>query len=923
MISKKYILPLFLLFSFLGYSQSTVTGVVKDENNIPLPGVSVVIKNTTIGTSTNFDGVFSIQVKPENTLTFSMIGMVVRNIKVGNQKTINVVLNADAALLDEVIVIGYGSSSKKDLTGSVGTVKIAEIEKAVVANFDEALAGRIAGVSVTANDGTPGEARKIVIRGGNSLTSSNNPLYVINGLPLEDFDPATIPASDIESFQVLKDASATAIYGSRGANGVVVITTKSGKANSKTEITVNLSSSLQEVTNTLDVLNPYQYVKNLQTMAIARDGFQVLPNVSGSNLNNFMRRWVDPELYKDKEGRDFQKEAFRIALMSQGNFSVRGGADKTTISFSAGFVEQDGVLITTGFKRLNSNFTITQELNDKLKLRGSMNYTNTLRTGARLRNGRGNQTLKNIILFAPVDAINLSPGEIAGEGGLNDENANEYQNLYDPIKNMRGTLREDKAHNFRMNTTLTYKINDVLTLRSTNGFNLVTGRQDLFYSLDTQQGDRSENGINGRIDGYESSTISSSNTLAYQKSFNRNYLYVLAGMEYVHNTSFTSRLANKNLPTDEFGINNLDVGTQPTIAMTNAGENKLMSFFGRTILHLSNRKYLLTATLRADGSSKFRPENRWGYFPSVSGAWQIGQEDFMDNFEFINSLKVRVGWGLTGNNRIGDYNSINQFGFNIWNSYVFGDSENYQPGAVQTTFAMPDLRWETTSQTNFGLDFSMFNSRLSGTVDIYNKKTDDLLLWADMALSTGFGAVAQNVGAVSNKGVELSFSGLVVDKENFKWNSSINISTNKNEILSLNDGQTFIKSDPGLDWNSEWYYISEVGKPVGMMYGLVYDGLYQAEDFVYDPVTNPTNPYILKEGRSWYPPNVGPGHAKYLDQNGDGIINQDDRVVIGNPHPKHFGGFNNNYGVTHLIILHLTGWQMLQTHGHLGIQIPM
>ena len=894
MKNKKYILIVTLFISFLGFAQNPISGTVTDEENQPLPGVAIEIKGTGSGTLTDFDGKYSIEASPENILTFSMLGMLDKDVKVGEQTTINVSLVADVANLDEVVVIGYGSVAKKDLTGAVSTVKTEELESAIVSNFDQALGGRIAGVNVSANEGTPGEALKIVIRGGNSLTSSNDPLYVINGLPLEDFDPATIATSDIESFQVLKDASATAIYGSRGANGVVVITTRSGRSNSKTEVTVNLSTSLQEVTKTLKVLSPYQYVKNLETQSIARDGFQYLPNNNGSNLNSFIETWVDPEMYRNIEGTDYQNEAFQLAPMTQGNISIRGGDKKTNVSFSAGFVDQEGVLIGTGFKRWNTNFTIDHHLSDKLIFWGSMNYTKANRYGARVRNGKGNQLLKNLILYRPVDPLNPRGGE--GEGGLiPGVNDSEYANLYNPIEDLNGTKREDKSHNIRVNTRLTWKINNDFTFKTINGFNTTIGKEELFYSLNTQQGSRSENGINGRIEGYERSTFSSSNTIEYSKTKDSRYFWAMAGFEYVQNTVFTDRLWNKNLPTDEFGINNLDIATQPTIAMTDASENRLMSFFGRVNYNLGNNKYLFTATIRADGSSKFQSDNRWGYFPSVSGAWQIAKEDFMSNADFVNSLKLRAGWGLTGNNRIGDYTSQNQFGFGIWNPYVFGEGEVYQPGAIQTTFAVPDLRWEKTGQTNIGLDFSMFQSRFSGTLDYYNKRTDDLLLWADMALSTGFGAVAQNVGSVSNKGFELTLSGLIINKTDFTWNSSINISTNENKVISLNDGQEFIKSDPGLDWNSEYYYISEVGEPVGMMYGLVYDGLYQAEDFIYDPVANPVSPYILRAGISTHAPGVGPGHAKYVDQDGNGVIDQEDRVVIGDPYPKHFGGFNNNF----------------------------
>ncbi len=891
-----YILIVTLFTSLVGYSQNSISGTVTDQENQPLIGVNILKKGTTQGTMTDFDGNYSIEAKTGDLLVFSMLGMVPKNVRVASQTVINVTLEADIAQLDEVVVIGYGSVAKRDLTGSVATVKTEDLETAIVANFDEALSGRIAGVNVSSNEGTPGEALKIVVRGGNSITSSNDPLYVVNGLPLEDFDPATISTSDIETFQVLKDASATAIYGSRGANGVIVITTKSGRSNSKSLVTFDVSTSVSEITNTLDVLSPYQFVKNLETQSIARDGYQYLPNNNGSNLNSFISKWVDPELYRNIEGTDYQDEAFNTAAMTRANFSIRGGDDNTNLSFSTGIVNQDGVLITTGYKRWNNNFTINHKVSNKLNIWGAINYSNSNRSGARLRNGKGNQLLRNIILYRPVDPLNPQGGEQPGGGGyIPGVNDAEYANLFDPIEDMQGTLREDKSHNIRVNTTLTYDINNHFKFKTTNGFNTTIGQEELFYSLNTQQGSRSENGINGRIDGYERSTFSSSNTLQYSRTKNRTYLWAMIGTEYVHNTTWSDRLWNKNLPTDAFGINNLDVATTPSLAQTNSSQNKLISFFGRVNLNLNKNRYLFTATFRTDGSSKFQGDHRWGYFPSFSAAWQVAKEDFMDNVDFINSLKLRAGWGLTGNNRIGDFNAINQFGIGVWTPYTFGEDEEYQPGAIQSTFAVPDLRWETTAQTNLGIDFSMLKSRLSGTVDFYDKKTEDLLLWADMALSTGFGSVVQNVGSVSNKGFEVSLKGLIIDNEDFTWESNINVSTNKNKILSLNDGQEFIKTDPELDWNSETYYISEVGQPVGMMYGFEYDGLYQIDDFIYDPSQNINRPYVLKDGLPTYQTGVGPGHAKYIDQNGDGIIDQDDRVVIGDPYPKHFGGFNNNF----------------------------
>lgn len=910
MKNKIYQLVILLFVTLTTYAQNTISGLVTDEDNIPLPGVNVILKNTTTGTVTDFEGKFSISAKSGDVLQISMLGMIPKNITIDSQTQLNISLKSDVANLDEVVVIGYGEVAKKDLTGAVATVEVENLESAPVATFDQALAGRIAGVTVNANEGTPGAPLSITIRGGNSITNSNEPLYVINGIPLEDFDPGTINTSDIESYQVLKDASATAIYGSRGANGVIVITTKSGNTNGTTDVTLNLSSSIQTMDNFLKVMSPYQYVKHLESQAYARDGFQFIGG-NDSYYAAFLNRWGDPELYRNVEGRDYQDEAFREAPMNRANFSIRGGNKKTNVFFSTGYVDQEGVLITTGYKRVNTNFTIRHELSDKINLFTGAWYTNSKRYGPRMRTDRGNQELKNIITFKPVDPINPAPGEQEGGfiPGVNDQ---EYANLFDPIKNLQNTHRLDNANSVRVNTTFTYKIDDNFTLKTTNGYNSNNSEEELFYGLETQQGSRSDNGINGRLNDIKRTTFSTSNTLAFRKNFRGTRVNALVGMEYVKNTFFSSRLWNKNLPTDKFGISNLDVATRPTISLTDESQNRLQSYFGRVNLNLKN-KYLFTATFRADGSSKFQDDNKWGYFPSFSGAWQIAQEDFMEDVDFVNTLKLRAGWGITGNNRIGNYASFNQYGIGIYSGYAFGSDEMYQPGAVQSTFAVPDLRWESTAQTNAGIDFSMVDSRISGTVDYYYKKTDDLLLAADMALSTGFNRVIQNVGSVSNQGIEFSLSGLIIDKKDFSWEANFNISTNKNEVLALNSGQDWIKTDAQYDFSSgstpEYHYISEVGQPVGMMYGFVYDGLYQVEDFNFDPNAPAIAPYVLKDGLPSYRNNgLGPGHVKYVDQNGDGIIDQEDRTIIGNPHPDHFGGLNNSFRFKNFEVDFLLQW---------------
>lgn len=891
-----YLIILFLLSFTFSFSQKKVTGTIVDENNMPLPGVNVLIKDTTTGTMTDFDGLYEIELSAnENVLTFSMVGMITQTVTVGEQTQFDIVLKSDITQLDEVVVVGYGTVARKDLTGAVSTVKSEDIELAPVANFDQALAGRIAGVTVTSGEGTPGAALNIVVRGGNSITGSNAPLYVINGIPLEDFDPSTINPSDIKSFNVLKDASATAIYGSRGANGVIVITTKEGQTDGKSIVTFNHSTALSMVPKYLDVLSPYEYVKHLETRAISEDNWIIRPNDPSSNLSNFYNRWGLPELYVNAKGTDWQDEIFQTALMTNTNFSISGGNEKTNMFLSSAFVDQEGTMIETGFKRWNNNLTVNHKLSNKTKINTRLNYTNTKRIGPLIRYDRSSQILRDVLYFRPVEPLNPNPNEEVG-GYIPGQNDADFNNIFDPVKNLQNTDREDNQHLVRINATLTHRFKRFFNFKSANGYQYRGGDNSVFYGLETNQGRRSENGINGRVNTYRFNTFSSSNTLNYSRKKGRNFISALAGLELVENKVFNTSLSNRNLPTDEFGVSNLDIGTTPTIALTNSSSNRLLSYFGRANINL-NKKYLLTATFRADGSSKFQDDNKWGYFPSFSAAWQIGNENFLNNVNWINALKVRAGWGVTGNNRIPNFASFSTMGMTIYNGYLFGDNETYLPGAVQNNWAMPDLKWETTEQTNIGLDYSLLDTRLSGTIDYYYKKTSDLLLRAEMALSTGFDQVNQNIGSVSNEGLEFTINGTIVDLPNFKWTSTFNIATNENKILQLNQGQTDLRTDAQYRWGAEYHYISQVGQPVGMMYGLVFDGLYQAEDFILNPDYQESSAgvgqYLLKEGIPTYGNGVGPGHLKYEDQDGDGLITDDDRVIIGNPYPKHFGGFSN------------------------------
>ncbi|MCG9972542.1 SusC/RagA family TonB-linked outer membrane protein [Christiangramia crocea] len=902
MIFNKNILSLLLLFGFnlTVFAQEIIIGKVVDENNIPLMGVNVIVEGTNIGSITDFDGSFSIEVpSEEDILIFSMVGMETKEVEVLGQKTINVTLNYDVAGLDEIVLIGYGASQKRDLTGAISSVGSEELNVAPTANFDQALVGRIAGVNITSSEGTPGGPLNIVIRGGNSITGDNSPLYVVDGIPLENFDPATMNTNDIKTIDILKDASATAIYGSRGANGVVLITTKNGNSDGTTDISVSLDNGMQFIPNKLDVLSPYEYVKYQQLQAFALDNW-----ASGSSTQQFLNRWGDPELYRTVNGTDWQEEVFQEALITQSNVSVSGGNSKTNFYLSGEYVDQEGTLINTGFEKINNRLKLNHNFNKKTSIATNLFYSNAKRIGPRLRASKQFQTFKNVLRFRPVEPIVDDGLEVGGYDPL----SNDFNDTYNPVDNLTNTDRNNTQHLFGANFTLIHKFNKNFELNSSANYRIKKSEENTFFGSNTGRAERSDTGITAIIENFEDVVLSASNTLTYTKKTNNNSFTALIGTEASENSISANSLENNNIPTDEFGISNIGIATTPTIALSNSSTNRLLSFFSR-VNYSFDKRYILTASFRSDGSSKFPKQNRWGYFPSFSAAWRMSNEKFLKKIKWISNLKIRGGYGVTGNNRINDFAAYNTFGVSPFNNYVFGNNEEYQPGATQNNLAVPNLKWETTKQSNFGLDFSLFKWRFTGTLDYYNKKTTDLLLNADMALSTGFNRVSQNVGTVSNEGFELTLNSTIISKDEFDWNTSFNISTNKNKILKLNDGQIDIKTDANYDYNDEYHYISKIGKPVGMMYGLQFDRLYQAEDFIYHPEKPQGSQYELKEG---IPNNgrigVGPGHPKYIDQNGDGTIDAKDRVIIGNPHPKHYGGFENHFKLKNFDVRFLFQW---------------
>ncbi|WP_282080408.1 SusC/RagA family TonB-linked outer membrane protein [Aquimarina algiphila] len=873
--------------SLSSFAQTSISGKVTDVEGSPLLGVSILVKNTNKGTTSDFDGNFVIEILNDNAiLVFNYLGFQTKEVTITNQTVVNVVLELSTEALDEIIVVGYGSTNKKDLTSSIAKVNTKDIENTATTNFDQALAGRISGVQVSSVDGTPGAGLDIVIRGGNSITGDNSPLYVVDGIALENFDPATISTSDIESFNILKDASATAIYGSRGANGIIIIKTKKGRSDGKTDINIRTSYGVQWIPNRLDVLNPYQYVKYQEGIAFALDNY-----TPGSEVDEFYNTWGDPELYRNVKGTSWQDEIFRVADTDQHNFSLSTGNETSSLYFSSEYLEQDGTLINTGFKKIVNNLRINHKINSRSTLNGQIQYAFADRTGLQVSGDRTVSVIRDAIQFRPVEPIN-SDGLLIGGIDPNDVN---QRSFFNPVKNLENTDRRNRSDVVRGSLSLDHKFNDNLILNLSGNYQIDNRKESLFFGKETQQGTNGNNGINGSVTNRRLQNISSSNTLTYKKQFKGSHkTNFLAGFEVQDRVTEFSSARNSNLPTDIFGIDNLGIGNTPSIPQTLNSKNRLVSFFGRANYSYKNR-YLLTLVYRADGSSKFTSKNRWGYFPSISAAWRLENEEFIKNIKFISTAKLRIGWGRTGNNRVGDFDALSQLSLNNNSGSVSGAGEIFVPGAFQSNLGVPDLRWETTDQLDIGFDFGILKNRIDFVIDYYRKDTNDLLLNADTAPHTGFSRVQQNVGAVQNRGLEFSVNTTNINTKNFKWTSSFNIAFNENEVVSLNRGQDAIFTDADFSGDAENQYITRVGEPVGVIYGLEFDRIYQAEDFIFD---NALQTFTLRDG---VPDNgalpIAPGSVKFIDQNGDGTINEEDRVAIGNPQPKHFGGFNNSFEI--------------------------
>ncbi|MBC7922305.1 MAG: TonB-dependent receptor [Ferruginibacter sp.] len=862
------------LVQFPQTADATVTGRVTDaEKGEGMPGVSVVVKGSTRGTTTDANGNYQLTVPDQNraaagpiVLVFSFIGYDGQEVTIGNRTNVNVTLAISEKTLDEVVVVGYGQVKKSDLTGAVATVPVEEIRKVAVTSLDQSLQGRAAGVQITQNSGAPGSATTIRIRGGNSIQGDNEPLYVIDGIPFKN-EPSTangtsnngsnfnvlstLNPSDIESISILKDASSTAIYGSRGANGVVIITTRRGKAG-KSTVNLDVYYGVQDVRRKYPVLNGREYAQF----------------VNDANTNEGRNPVYTPEQVSDfGEGTDWQDEIFRQAPIQNYQLSLSGGDERTQYAIGGGYFQQGGIVVNSDFDRYSFRINVDRKLTNRIKIGNSLTVNRTVTNQSRTDGDLGSGGLVTIaaLQFPPILPVYNPDGTyLLGASNFTADN---------PAALARESKNRNTAFRTFGNVFGDYQITDGLNLRVLLGIDAVLQKQDSYLPRSVSSG-LAQGGVASVFNG-QSVTWLNENLLTYNRTFNALHsVGVLVGFTQQANRTENVRAEARNFVNDNLGSGNLGSAAVPLSPTSGIGTWGLQSYLAR-VNYGYRDKYLLTASFRADGSSRFGSNKRYGYFPSAALAWRVSQEAFLKNARVLNDLKLRVTYGLTGNqDGIGNYPAYSLLGTQ---NYVFGNVVSTGIGPQQ--IANPDLSWETTTQADLGLDVGLFNNRLTITADAYLKRTKDLLLSVTIPSTSGYASAIQNLGRVENRGVEVSISSRNVDRA-FGWSTDLNLAANRNQVLDIGGApQIFAGQVANIGQNLSSGII-RVGEPLGSFFGYVTDGLYQTTD----ELTALADPQARK-----------PGDRRYADLNGDQKIDDNDRTLIGRAQPKLIGGLSNTF----------------------------
>ena len=851
---------LFFLVSILSFAQeATISGTVTNANTgEALIGVNVILKGTSKGVSTDLDGTYSIgQVDTDAILSFTFLGFEPKEVAIGTQTVIDIALSPVENELDELVIVGYGKKKKRNLTGSIASVGSEEIEKTNQQDAVSILQGRAAGVQVTSNSGAPGGAMTIRVRGNSSLNSGNDPLYVVDGVPIESnslsslngsenfgLNPlADINPGDIESIEVLKDASSTAIYGSRAANGVVMITTKRGKEG-KAQINLNVFTGVSEITRKLSVLNASQY------RAVIIDSY-----LNMENPVEPIFAVIDSLSPRNNGDVDWQDELLRIAPQYKIDLSVRGGSENIKYSWSSSFLNQDGIILNNNYKRVTSRLNVDFNASDKLKFGQSISYTNAINNRINA-GGSGNlSVVRELLIRPPTYSMYLPDGSLNG-----------YQfGKRNPVGLAQLATHLNKTNRIIGNEYAEYQFTDALKLRSNVNLDFVSMKEDEFIpsSLDYRPG-------------YNTGSVRSLTNLTWG---NETYLTYDKKLNEVHNLSGLLGFSFQNWKYEQTGLDGMFFPSDNIRTLNGAGtisgqevnvttEHSMLSYFGRVSYDYKG-KYLAEVNLRADGSSRFGADNRFGYFPSAAIGWRFSDEKFLQEQTVINDAKLRFSAGQTGNEAIGNYTSQGEFAVGV--NYL-----DYS-GAAPTVMPNAGLTWETTTQYDAGLDIALWNNRVTLTTDYYVKLTDDLLYNVPIPRTTGFSFITQNIGSIKNKGVEFTLTtrNLVGD---FKWDTNFNISSNRNEVTDLPEELL----TNGYIQNGNYHILRE-GLPIGTFYGYKFNGVYSRDEDNVNGITNGSQGAVFQGG-----------DPIWDDLNGDNIIDADDRQIIGDATPDFYGGITNN-----------------------------
>ena len=876
------------------YAQKvSVKGTVVDTNGDAIIGASVkVLKKSSVGTITDLDGNFTLSVPEDATkLEISFVGMksVVATVKPG--KHLKVVLEEDNQTLDEVVVVGYGTSRRGDLTGAISSVSEKVLKDIPITSAAAAITGKLAGVNVVATDGSPDATIQITVRGGGSITQDNSPLYIVDGFQVSNIND--IPPGDIQSIDVLKDASSTAIYGAKGANGVILVTTKSGKAG-KTEISFNAHWGVSNVYNLTGVLSPYEYYCYQKELD---------PGTSlTSSINSMYGRWNDRNIYRSVEGTNWQDKVYGNTGFKQSyNVGITGGTD-ATLRYNLSYTRDDEkyIMLNSNYVRDNLSVKMDKKLSNKLKFEFSSRLTRMVIDGAGTNGGK----LRDAVLFSPINSLaSIDAGDaLGGEIDYSDDAL--LSSLNDPVYNTVNEYKKQNQFSMTYNAGFNWEIVKGLTYQLKGSYAYTYNYTDNVWLKKT--GESSSNAgqpVAKRTD-EKGARWNLQNILSYRFSLKKNHrLDLMAGHEMVSNYRNQMIASSKYYP--------MDFTASEVLAMWNYGESqptyttlgepsRTASYFGRLNYAFKDR-YMFTFTARADGTNVFAPENRWGFFPGMALAWRISQEKFMKQTEdWLDNLKLRVSYGSVGNARVNSYWRQDYKMESSANRQYYLNETVQSALKLQNTLRNENLTWETKLSSNVGIDASLFNSRLNVTVDFYNDITKDLILRMDLPSNSGYEYQYQNVGRSTNRGVELTLSGTIINSKDFYLGANFNISFNKNIVNKLDGTATVLSAQSNWrpDIGSDDFR-AIVGQAVGQIYGFEVEGFYSVDDFTFD---ENTKKWILNKGvvddRALFSndlPNFGPGFIKLKDQNNDGVIDADnDRKVIGSVQPKHIGGFGLN-----------------------------